>query len=145
MLSSVDGKIDGASLRAVTGAGEYEATGAKLNGDAWVCGRTTMQQHFAEDEPFVSVTNRPAGPQLVFVARRAESYAISVDTLGKLNWRGGDLDLVADALQHHPHETANRGIVLDDENGALSRRAYAHHGSAPDGARRVPIGSAFAK
>jgi riboflavin biosynthesis pyrimidine reductase len=51
-----------------------------------------MQQHFAEDEPFVSVSNRPAGPQPVFVARRADSYAISVDTLGKLRWSSGDLD-----------------------------------------------------
>jgi riboflavin biosynthesis pyrimidine reductase len=50
-----------------------------------------MQQHFAEDEPFVSAANRPAGPQPVFVARRAKSYAISVDTMGKLRWRDGDL------------------------------------------------------
>src|SRR5689334_16903656 len=92
MLSSVDGKIDGAALRAVTKSGEYEATGAALNGDAWICGRTTMQQHFAEDEPFVPASNAPAGPQPAFVARRAESYAVSVDTLGKLNWPGGDLD-----------------------------------------------------
>jgi 2,5-diamino-6-(ribosylamino)-4(3H)-pyrimidinone 5'-phosphate reductase len=92
MLSSVDGKIDGAALGAVTSDGEYEATGAKLNGDAWICGRTTMQQHFAEDEPFVSSSNTPAGPQPVFVARQAESYAISVDTLGKLRWPDGDLD-----------------------------------------------------
>jgi 2,5-diamino-6-(ribosylamino)-4(3H)-pyrimidinone 5'-phosphate reductase len=92
MLSSVDGKIDGAALRAVTKDGEYEATGAMLNGDAWICGRTTMQQHFAEDKRFVSASNKPAGPQPVFVARRAKSYAISVDTLGKLRWPGGDLD-----------------------------------------------------
>ena len=91
MLSSVDGKIDSAALRAVTGDGEYEATAAKLNGDAWICGRTTMQQHFAENEPFVSAANRPAGPQPAFVARRAKSYAISVDTMGKLRWREGDL------------------------------------------------------
>jgi 2,5-diamino-6-(ribosylamino)-4(3H)-pyrimidinone 5'-phosphate reductase len=91
MLSSVDGKIDGAALDAVTGDGEYEATGAKLNGDAWICGRTTMQQHFAEDEPFVSGSNTPAGPRPVFVARRAKSYAISVDTLGKLRWPDSDL------------------------------------------------------
>ena len=36
--------------------------------------------------------NTPAGPRPVFVARRAKSYAISVDTLGKLRWAGGDLD-----------------------------------------------------
>jgi len=66
MLSSVEGKIDGNALDAVIGEGEYEATGTKLEGDAWICGRTTMQQHFAEDEPFVPVSNRPAGPQPVF-------------------------------------------------------------------------------
>jgi 2,5-diamino-6-(ribosylamino)-4(3H)-pyrimidinone 5'-phosphate reductase len=92
MLSSVDGKIDGASLRAVTAPGDYEATGTRLDGDAWVCGRTTMQQHFAEDEPFVSASNRPAGPQPVHVARKAKSYAVSVDTTGKLRWASGDLD-----------------------------------------------------
>ena len=91
MLSSVDGKTDGESLDAVTGEGEYEATGAKLGGDAWICGRTTMQEILGEDEFFVSASHAPAGPQPVFVARRAESYAISVDTLGKLRWSGGDL------------------------------------------------------
>jgi hypothetical protein len=44
MLSSVDGKIDGNALDAVIAEGEYEATGAKLEGDAWICGRTTMQR-----------------------------------------------------------------------------------------------------
>jgi riboflavin biosynthesis pyrimidine reductase len=51
-----------------------------------------MQQHFAGDDPFVSVSNRQAGPQPVHVARRAKSYAIAVDTLGKLRWSSGDLD-----------------------------------------------------
>lgn len=92
MLSSIDGKIDGAALTAVTRRGEYEETGAALKGDAWICGRTTMQQHFAEKEPFASASNKPAGRRDVFVARRATSYAVSVDTLGKLRWRGGDLD-----------------------------------------------------
>jgi riboflavin biosynthesis pyrimidine reductase len=92
MLCSVDGKIDGASLRAVTAPGDYEATGTKLEGDAWVCGRTTMQQHFAEDKPFMSASIRPAGPQPVHVARKAKSYAISVDTTGKLRWASGDID-----------------------------------------------------
>jgi len=92
MVSSVDGKIDGAALSSLLADGEYEATGAKLKGDAWICGRTTMQQHFAQKKPFVSGSKKPAGPRHVFVARRAKSYAISVDTVGKLRWSGGDLD-----------------------------------------------------
>ena len=92
MVSSVDGKIDGSALSSVMAEGEYEATGAKLKGDAWICGRTTMQQHFAEEKPFASISQKPAGPRPVFVARRAKFYAISVDTHGKLRWRNGDLD-----------------------------------------------------
>ena len=92
MASSVDGKIDGDSLRALLGNQEYEVTGDQLNGDAWICGRTTMERHFAEREPFVSTSKKPAGPQPPFVARKADSYAISVDTHGKLRWSGGDLD-----------------------------------------------------
>jgi riboflavin biosynthesis pyrimidine reductase len=92
MVSSVDGKINGDALDAVMKEGDYEATGAKLRGDAWICGRTTMQQHFAEKKPFVSAAKKPAGPRPVFVARRAKSYAISVDTFGKLRWADGDLD-----------------------------------------------------
>jgi len=38
------------------------ATGTNLEGDAWICGRTTMQLHFAEDEPFVSASNRSDAP-----------------------------------------------------------------------------------
>ncbi|HTQ57373.1 MAG TPA: dihydrofolate reductase family protein [Bryobacteraceae bacterium] len=92
MLASVDGKIDGAALKEVTGHGEYEAAGAKLQADGWICGRVTMQQHFAEREPFVPSANIPAGAPVVCVARRASSYAIPVDTLGKLRWSGRDLD-----------------------------------------------------
>jgi riboflavin biosynthesis pyrimidine reductase len=94
MASSIDGKIDGAALRNVMRAGEYEALHDKFGANAWICGRTTMQQHFAESEPFVSETKKPAGSESVHVARRAEFYAVSVDTLGKLRWPsnviGGD-------------------------------------------------------
>jgi riboflavin biosynthesis pyrimidine reductase len=92
MLSSIDGRIDGAVLKGVYSDDEYEITGDALNGDAWICGRTTMQQHFAEHGEFVSKSRKIAGLQDVFVARRAESYAISVDTLGKLLWTSDDLD-----------------------------------------------------
>lgn len=92
MASSIDGKIDGSAMRNVMRTGEYEALHSKLGGDAWICGRTTMQQHFAAKDPFVSSTNKPVGPQLPFVAQRAESYAICVDTNGKLRWASNDLD-----------------------------------------------------
>lgn len=94
MLSSIDGRIDGASLRDVMGTDDYEVTGSKLKGDAWACGRTTMQLHFADKKPFICRSRKPAGPRPVHVAHRAKSYAISIDTMGKLRWSrnniGGD-------------------------------------------------------
>jgi 2,5-diamino-6-(ribosylamino)-4(3H)-pyrimidinone 5'-phosphate reductase len=73
-------------------AGEYEATAAELNGNAWICGRTTMQQHFADPEPFHRTSGEPAGPQPVHVARRAKSYAVAVDTTGQLRWSGPEIE-----------------------------------------------------
>jgi 2,5-diamino-6-(ribosylamino)-4(3H)-pyrimidinone 5'-phosphate reductase len=92
MLSSIDGRIDGASLKELTPADEYEATGAQLNGDAWICGRRTMQQHFAEPEPFAAASHIAAGPQPVYVARRAQSYAVAVERFGKLRWSSASID-----------------------------------------------------
>jgi hypothetical protein len=77
MLSSVDGKIDGASLKGLTPAGEYEVTGAQLNGDAWICGRMTMQQHFADPEPFVPTSYSPARPQPVHSSKLASSMNLA--------------------------------------------------------------------
>lgn len=91
MLSSLDGKIDPLSLKKIAKNNEYETIGAMFCSDAWICGRETMQQHFAEKNPFISLSHKAAGPQPVFVARQAESYAISVDTHGKLRWAGDEI------------------------------------------------------
>ena len=92
MLSSLDGRIDSASWKGLIPAGEYEATGAQLNGDAWICGRTTMERHFADPKPSRGASDEPAGPQPVHVARRAKSYAVSVDTRGELQWPSPEVD-----------------------------------------------------
>jgi riboflavin biosynthesis pyrimidine reductase len=92
MVSSLDGRIDGASLNGLMPAGEYEATAAQLDGNAWICGRTTMQQHFADPEHFHRTSDEPAGPQPVHVARRAESYAVAVDTTGKRQWSSAEIE-----------------------------------------------------
>jgi 2,5-diamino-6-(ribosylamino)-4(3H)-pyrimidinone 5'-phosphate reductase len=91
MASSIDGRIDGSSLGSLLGKGEYERTGNSLKGDAWICGRTTMQMHFADKRPFVSTSKKTAKKEAVHVGRRASSYAISVDTLGRLRWPGNDI------------------------------------------------------
>jgi 2,5-diamino-6-(ribosylamino)-4(3H)-pyrimidinone 5'-phosphate reductase len=91
MLSTIDGRIDGSSLKGILRGNDYETIHAKLKGDAWACGRTTMQMHFAEKKLFTSRSRTPAGTQPVFVARRAKSYAIVVDTMGKLRWSRNEI------------------------------------------------------
>lgn len=92
MLSTIDGKTDGSSLKEIIEGTEYEETGAALDGDAWICGRVTMQEHFAEESQSVAESGHAVGEPGVHVARKAESYAIAVDTRGTLNWSSGDLD-----------------------------------------------------
>lgn len=91
MLSSVDGRTDGDALDAETTGGEYEKASEQFGSNAWLCGRTTMQEMLGDDEAFVSKSNTPAGPQSVHVATRADNYAVCVDTSGKLRWQSGEL------------------------------------------------------
>jgi hypothetical protein len=60
--------------------GEYEASRAMLGGNAWICGRTTMQEHFAEAKPFVSAMaacrpapSPPTGPRRTALPRARAS------------------------------------------------------------------------
>jgi 2,5-diamino-6-(ribosylamino)-4(3H)-pyrimidinone 5'-phosphate reductase len=93
MSATIDGRIDPAAMKVIAAAGDYETLGSQLGGSAWICGRVTMQKHFASGEPLTLINNSsPAGPQAPYVARKADSYAIAVDTKGRLNWTSSDLD-----------------------------------------------------
>lgn len=92
MLASVDGRIDCSVLDSLIGEQDYETCRKKLNGDAWICGRVTMQRHFASKEPFVSATSQRVGEPSVYVASKADGYAISVDTFGRLQWESPELE-----------------------------------------------------
>ena len=50
------------------------------------------QQHFADPELFVPRSHTAAGPTPVHVACRATSYAVAVDTVGKLQSSRSDID-----------------------------------------------------
>jgi riboflavin biosynthesis pyrimidine reductase len=92
MSATIDGKIDPAAMKEISAKGDYETLGSQLGGDAWICGRVTMQKHFSETGPFTPQHATPAGPQEPHVAAQAGSYAISVETKGTLRWSNSDLD-----------------------------------------------------
>jgi len=96
MLSSLDGRIvtEGWPL-SPEGRKEYELIHATYEPDGWLCGRVTMQLHFASG---VRVANEVAReysgvPRDDFVAPgEHESFAFVVDSHGKLRWESNEID-----------------------------------------------------
>jgi 2,5-diamino-6-(ribosylamino)-4(3H)-pyrimidinone 5'-phosphate reductase len=95
MLSSIDGRIvtDGWPLSAEE-KGLYEQMHATYEPDGWLCGRVTMEQHFAagtrSDEEVAREHDGP--PREDFVAPgEHDSFAIAADPRGKLRWASGDV------------------------------------------------------
>jgi riboflavin biosynthesis pyrimidine reductase len=96
MMSSVDGRIvtDDWPLSS-DGQRQYELVHEQYAADGWLCGRVTMQEHFAAGaRPDAEVARIYDGPRREdFIAPGThDSYAFAVDPHGRLLWRSGDLD-----------------------------------------------------
>lgn len=95
MMSSLDGKTDPIALQQFSDTEIFEKTHPKLGGDAWLCGRVTLQVNFgeyAEPEAFRNDGRDTIGEARVHVAKRHTSYAISADTHGQILWKGSEID-----------------------------------------------------
>ena len=96
MMTSIDGRIltDGWPL-SPEGRRQYEQVHAGYDPDGWLCGRITMEQHFAQgvrSDAEVALEHR-GGPRKDFRAPGDhESFAFAVDGRGKLAWATNDLD-----------------------------------------------------
>jgi 2,5-diamino-6-(ribosylamino)-4(3H)-pyrimidinone 5'-phosphate reductase len=96
MMTSLDGRIltDGWPLSA-EGRKQYEQVHATYDADGWLCGRVTMEQHFAQGvRSDAEIAHQYHGaPREDFVAPgKHESYAFAVDTHGRLAWDTNDID-----------------------------------------------------
>jgi 2,5-diamino-6-(ribosylamino)-4(3H)-pyrimidinone 5'-phosphate reductase len=96
MLGSVDGRIltDGWPL-SKEGRRQYERVHESYAPDAWICGRVTMEQHFAQglrsDEEVAR--EHHGGPRKDYRAPGDhESFAFAVDSSGRLAWDASDID-----------------------------------------------------
>lgn len=96
MMASVDGRIatHGWPL-SKDGSRQYEQVHATYDPDAWICGRVTMEEHFAagarSDADVAHVYEGP--PRDDFIAPgKHESFSIALDPSGKLVWESGDID-----------------------------------------------------
>ena len=96
MVSSVDGRIvtEGWPL-SPEGQRQYELVHATYEPDGWLCGRVTMEQHFAAGaRTEAELAREHAGPPREdFIASGShESFAFALDPRGRLLWESGDLD-----------------------------------------------------
>ena len=126
MMTSVDGRIvtEGWPL-SPGGRRQYEELHATYEPDGWICGRVTMEQHFAagvRSEAEVARTY-DGPPREDFVAPGAlgehASFAIAVDPRGKLVWESGDV-----AGDHVVAVLSER--VSDDYLAALRERSVSY-------------------
>lgn len=123
MVGSVDGRIatDGWPL-SDEGYRQYEEVHASYEPEGWICGRVTMEQHFAAGtRSDAEVAREHEGPPREdFVAPgEHESFAIAVDPRGKLAWDSGDTqgDHVVAVLTHR---------VSDDYLASLRERGVSY-------------------
>src|SRR5689334_23331134 len=96
MMASIDGRIltDGWPM-SKDGRQQYEVLHETYDAQGWLCGRTTMEQHFAQRVRSDAEVGREhqGGPREDFVAPGDhESFAFAVDSHGRLAWESNDID-----------------------------------------------------
>lgn len=96
MIASVDGRIltEGWPLSA-EGRRQYEQVHSAYAPDGWLCGRVTMEQHFAKavrSDAELSVEHHGAAREDFRAAGEFDSFAFAVDARGRLAWDSNDID-----------------------------------------------------
>ena len=96
MMASVDGRIvTDAWPLTDEGRRQYELVHGTYEPDGWICGRVTMEQHFApgtrSDAEVARVHDGPSRDDFLAPGEHV-SFAIAVDPRGKLVWESGDVE-----------------------------------------------------
>ena len=96
MMTSIDGRIvtDGWPL-SPEGRRQYEQIHAGYDPDGWLCGRVTMEEHFAQGaRSDAEIAREHRGPPRADFRAPGDydSFAFAVDGKGKLAWATNDLD-----------------------------------------------------
>jgi 2,5-diamino-6-(ribosylamino)-4(3H)-pyrimidinone 5'-phosphate reductase len=85
-MSSIDGRIQSFRWDISNAAKLFEDTAARIQADAWIVGRTTMQE-FASKKPRRKRKGTFRVPKTDFVGKPdAKTFAVAIDPSGKCNW-----------------------------------------------------------
>ena len=92
MMSSVDGRIQSRRCGVEGAAGFFEEQAAKIKVDAWMVGRTTMQE-FSSQKPRGKLKPAHRIPKEDFIAPyRTKTFAVAIDPSGKCSWDSSEVD-----------------------------------------------------
>ncbi|HYH80272.1 MAG TPA: dihydrofolate reductase family protein [Longimicrobium sp.] len=96
MMASLDGRIltDGWPL-SDEGRRQYEVVHEGYAPDAWLCGRVTMQEHFAQglrSDAAIAREHHGAAREDWRAPGEHDSFAFAVDASGRLAWETTDID-----------------------------------------------------
>lgn len=90
MVTSIDGKVTGDFLYSKKGtevSETYYEINRRLKGDAFACGRVTMESSFTNGfKPDLSKFIGVNVPDDDYIAMKHNYYAVSFDTCGKVGW-----------------------------------------------------------
>lgn len=85
-LSSIDGRIQGRNWPKLNAANIFESTAETIKSDAWIVGRTTMQE-FSSKKAHRLGRPDPSIRKEDFVGEhRTRTYAVAIDPSGKCRW-----------------------------------------------------------
>ena len=95
MMTSIDGKVTGDFLYSEKGievSETYYEINRQLKGDAFACGRVTMESSFTNGfKPDLSAFVNAEIPDGDYIAMKHNYYAVSFDTNGKVGWTDGKI------------------------------------------------------
>ncbi len=90
MVTSIDGKVTGNFLYSQKGtevSESYYEINRRLKGDAFACGRITMESSFTNGfRPDLSAFENADVPNGDYIVMKHNYYAVSFDTCGKVGW-----------------------------------------------------------
>src|SRR3954454_18797412 len=86
VLSSIDGRIQVHNWPSLTTTRIFESTAETFKSDAWIVGRTTMQE-FSSKKRHMLGRNAPSIPKKDFVgSHSSKTFAVAIDPSGKCRW-----------------------------------------------------------
>ncbi|MDO4160334.1 MAG: dihydrofolate reductase family protein [Prevotellaceae bacterium] len=91
IIASIDGRIDCSMVDKISGNEYYDAL-EQLDCPSHLEGRVTMEHYSAEPGTFIPKVNKTVGNPSFYVAQKADGYAVSVDTKGRLMWKSNEID-----------------------------------------------------